>query len=268
MDGRLRFARAALQNGVTLHYAERADNTGIPVLFLHGWPDSWFSFSRVLDLLLPSVRAIVPDQRGFGESDRPTEGFTVSQFAEDAIQLLDTLAIERAVVVGHSFGTFVARRMAISHPARVRALVLIDSGTFGGTPVVLEAAAALENLPDAVPVTFAREFQSGTVHAPLPAEFFDGIVAESMKLPGRLWRPTIDAIITYDDRAQLSQISVPTLLLWGDHDALFSRAHQDQLAAAIPNARLKIYPDTGHCPNWERPELVAADVHAFLNELR
>jgi pimeloyl-ACP methyl ester carboxylesterase len=57
---------------------------------------------------------------------------------------------------------------------------------------------------------------------------------------------------------------MPTLLMWGDHDALFPSEDQDRLVAAIPNARLRIYPEIGHCPNWECPELVAADLLRFL----
>ena len=64
----------------------------------------------------------------------------------------------------------------------------------------------------------------------------------------------------------LGLVQCPTLLLWGDRDALFSRADQDQLLAALPDARLRIYEDTGHCPNWERPDAVAADILRFIGE--
>lgn len=67
----------------------------------------------------------------------------------------------------------------------------------------------------------------------------------------------IDSLMDYDDTEHLSGITARTLLLWGNRDALFPRAHQDRIAAALPNAELKVYPETGHCPNWGRPELVA-----------
>ena len=74
----------------------------------------------------------------------------------------------------------------------------------------------------------------------------------------------MDGLLSFDDARELGRIAAPTLLLWGDHDALFSRGEQERLVKAIPNARLRVYPDTGHCPNWERPELVAADLIAFI----
>ena len=260
----MRFDSVQLSTGPRLHYAEQGDTAGEAVLFLHGWPDSWFTYSRVLDLLSPQFLALVPDQRGFGESDKPESGYGIDVFAEDAVAFLDALEVERATIVGHSFGSFVTRQMAITHPERVARLVLIGSGVTAGTPVVLDAQAVTHTLQDRVSVEFAREFQSGTAYVPLPAPFFERLVFESMKLPARLWRETIDKLIAHRDPAPLSAIAAPTLLLWGEHDALFSREHQDQLVAGIPGARLIIYPETGHCPNWERPERVAADLQAFL----
>jgi pimeloyl-ACP methyl ester carboxylesterase len=100
-----------------------------------------------------------------------------------------------------------------------------------------------------------------------PEPFFDRIVTESLKLPARLWRQVFEAILAYDDVSQLNRLTTPTLPLWGEHDALFPRADQDRLVTLIPNATLTVYEETGHCPNWERPELVARDVQAFLRDV-
>jgi pimeloyl-ACP methyl ester carboxylesterase len=259
-----RFADIPIATGPRLHYAEYGDPDGEPVVFLHGWPDSWFSFSRVLPLLPRSVRAIAVDQRGFGDSDRPESGYSIPEFAADAIAFVDALDIERAALVGHSFGSFVARRVAIAQPQRVSALILIGTGLSTTTPATSELQIALQSLPDPIPEEFAREFQASTAYRPLPPDFFERIVAESLKLPPRLWRLAIDWLLDYDDADQLGQIETPTLLLWGEHDALFSRSAQDGFTTVLPAARLAIFQDTGHCPNWERPEQVAADIHSFL----
>jgi len=76
----------------------------------------------------------------------------------------------------------------------------------------------------------------------------------------------IDSLLQYDATAALGNIRAPTLLLWGDHDALFSRAEQDLFLAAVADARLKVYEETGHCPNWERPDDVAADIASFMRK--
>ena len=266
-DGqRLRFATVRIATGPRLHYVERGDPEGEAVVFLHGWPDSWFSFSRVLPLLPRELRALAFDQRGFGDSDRPKSGYAITDLAADAIALLDALAIERATLVGHSFGSFVARNAAIVHPTRVARLVLIGTGFPSSNPVIRELQASMRDLPDPIPEGFAREFQASTVYRQLPAEFFDRIVAESLKLPARLWRLVIDRLLEYDDEDALARIAAPTLLLWGDHDALFSRAEQDRFVAARPHSRLTVHEETGHCPNWERPERLAAQLRTFLEE--
>jgi pimeloyl-ACP methyl ester carboxylesterase len=233
VPGRSASIRAA--TGARLHYVEFGKPDGHPVLFLHGWPDSWFSFSRVLELL-----------------------------ADDAITFLDALDIPRATLVGHSFGSFVARRAAIASPDRVAALALIGTGFSGSNAVTRDLQRSLRDLPDPIPVQFARDFQASTVFRPIPPDFFDRIIEESLKLPPRLWRLAIDRLVEYDDAKELARIKAPTQLLWGDKDALFSRTEQDSFIAELPTARLTIYKETGHCPNWEQPERVAADIAALV----
>jgi non-heme chloroperoxidase len=259
----LRFATVRLKTGLRLHCVESGSARGAPVVFLHGCPDSRFSFSRVLARLPPTLRAIAFDQRGFGDSDHPDAGYTFPQLAADAVALLDELGIERATMVGHSYGSFVARLLATAHAERVAALLLIGTGYSTTTPVMESLRAAVRELPNPIPEPFAREFQASTAYRPLPPEFFDRIVTESLKIPARLWPVMIDALVTHDATTDLPKLRAPTLVLWGDHDALFTRAEQDRFLDAVPRARLKVYEETGHCPNWERPEDVATDIATF-----
>ena len=260
----MRLATVRLDTGPRIRYAAQGDDGGAPVVLLHGWPDSGLSYSRVMPLLPERVRSLAPDQRGFGDSERPESGYRVEDFGEDVASFLDSLGIERASVVGHSFGSFVARRFALAHPGRVARLVLIGSALSAANPVTREVQASLAELADPLPLPFVREFQSSTVYRPLPPEFFDRLVEESFKAPARVWRDVFDHLLRYDDSAALNRLAVPTLLIRGDHDAIFSKADHDALAAAIPGVRVEVYRDTGHCPNWETPEQIAASLEAFL----
>lgn len=206
------------------------------------------------------------DQRGFGDSTRPESGYAIDDFAADTVAFLDVLGIGEATLVGHSMGTFVARRVAELHPQRVRRLVLIGTAVRTDNGVLREVAELVRELPETVPVEFTREFQAGTLYAPVPDDFFDALVAESRKAPARVWRKVIDGLLAFDDAQQLADIVAPTLILGGQHDALFSVAEQTALAAAIPAARLTLYPDAGHSPNWEHPAKVAADLDAFIRQ--
>lgn len=254
--------------GITMRYVENgpAEAPEVVVL-LHGWPDSGFSFSRVTPALAAAGRrTLAVDQRGFGDSSRPSSGYRIEELAEDTVAFLDALGLSAVNLVGHSMGTFVARRVAQLRPDRVRRLMLIGTAATAANEVVREVVELVADLPDPVPLEFARAFQASTIHHPVPGPFFDRIVAESVKAPARVWREVVNNLLAYDDESRLAGIGVPTHVLGGEQDALFSPAEQAAVASAIPRARLTLYPDTGHCPNWERPERVAADIDAFIRE--
>ena len=260
----LQFATTRLATGPRVHYVEQGDPGGEALVFVHGYPDSWFSFSRLLPLLPARYRAYAPDLPGFGDSERPDRAYAIDDFAADVAAFLDAVGVARATIVGHSMGSLIARRVAETYPERVGRLVLIGSAVTAVNDVTLEVQAAVRALEDPVPADFAREFEASTAHVPLPEPFFERIVAESLKAPARVWQRAFDGLMAFDDTAELGRIAAPTLIVWGDRDALFSHEEQEPLVAAIPEARLVVYPETGHCPNWERPERVAADLDAFL----
>ena len=262
----LRFATRRLATGTLVHYAEQGDPDGDVLLFIHGWPDSWFSFGQVLPLLPARYRAYALDQRGFGDSERPVAGYTIDHFAADVVAFLDAVGAARATLVGHSMGSFIARRVAETHPERVTRLVLIGSAVTTVNEVMREVQVVARTLEDPLPLDFVREFAASTIHVPVPEAFFEGVVTESLKAPARVWQDAFDGIIAFDDAAELGRIAAPTLIVWGERDALFPRSGQERLAALIPGARLTIYPETGHTPQWERPERVAADLEAFIRE--
>src|SRR6266545_4089380 len=204
----LRFATTRLASGPRVHYAEQGDPGGEPIVFLPAYTDSWFSFSRVLPLLAPRYHAYAVDQRGHGDSERPACCYTVEDFAADTVAFLDVVAVGRATLVGHSGSCLVARRVAEAHPERIARLVLIGSPrSLGDNQEELELQAAVRALQDPVPVQFARELQGGAAHVPLPEPFFERLVAESLKLPARVWKSALDGLFAFDDAADLGRIA-------------------------------------------------------------
>jgi non-heme chloroperoxidase len=267
----IEFARTPLlSTGVRLHYAERGDQAGEAIIFLHGYSDSWFSFSRVLPLLSPSYHAFALTQRGHGDSDKPDCCYTPHDFAADVDAFMDAVGIDEATLVGASTAALFAQRMALSYPRRVSRLVLIAPQTPAHENEALsglrEEVRALE---DPVPPEFVREFQESTIFQPVPQEFLDTVVSESLKLPAHVWRDYLEQAvlsIDHDYVVELREIKAPTLILWGEQDALFPREEQERLAAAIPGATLRVYPDTGHAVHWDRPEQVVRDLEAFIKD--
>ena len=251
----VRYADVNVGDALRLRYLEQGPREGDAVLMLHGISDSSFSFSRVLPLLPHSLRVIVPDQRGHGDSDRPRNAYSMDEFALDALELLDTLKVPRVTLVGHSMGSFVARRVAAFAPARIERLVLIGGGPTGNTDTVREAATAIDALSDPVDPEFVRSFQIATSSDQLPPAFFERVVSESLKLPAHVWQSAIHAILQCDPADD--PIECDTLVLGGELDAVFSVAEQRALAERIPNARLRLYSGIGHALHWEDPEALA-----------
>jgi pimeloyl-ACP methyl ester carboxylesterase len=235
------------------------------VILLHGFSDSWFSWSRVLPLIPSRYHVIAPDSRGHGDSDKPEGGYAMRALAGDVLALMDALHLERATIVGHSMGSVVAQQVAVAAPDRVERLVLVGSGpSFRSMSGVDEFAAAVYALDDPVPEQFAREFQVSTIYQPIPAGFLDTAVATSLRLPARVWHGIMTGMLDTPVAPELAGFSVPTLILWGDRDAVFGPAAQQALIAQLPKARASIYAETGHAPHWERPERFAGELVGFL----
>lgn len=260
----VRFGKQSLSTGITLRYAEHGDSGATPILCLHGYTDSWFSFQRVLELLPSNLHVFALDQRGHGDSDRPATGYTIADFARDALAFMDAKGIERATVVGHSMGSFIAQQVALLAPERVERLVLIGSATTAVNPGIIELQQAVHTLTDPVERQFVYEFQASTIYAPVPESFLNRVVAESMKLPARVWHSAIEGLLASDLVTQLGWITAPTLVVWGEQDGIFGRSEQDALVAVVPSATLHVYSETGHALHWERPQEFATDLVRFI----
>jgi non-heme chloroperoxidase len=243
-----------LGTGIRLRYASAGPCNGQPLLLLHGYSDSWFSFSRVVDLMPPHLRIIMPDQRGHGDSERPEQGYAMDDFAMDAVELLDGLSIASATVVGHSMGSFVAQRMAVLAPERVSGLVLIGSSATPRCDAVRGMMSAIAPLADPVDPAFVQDFQRSTIVRPVPAEFMERAIAESLKLPARVWKAAVAGIFDVPFTVVPGEIRCPTTIVWGDQDGMFGRADQEELLRRIPGAVLRVFPGVGHTPHWEVPE--------------
>jgi pimeloyl-ACP methyl ester carboxylesterase len=255
--------RAALSTGVTLEYVERGQGSGVPVLLLHAYADSWRSFELLLSHLPESLHAFAPSQRGHGDSERPADGYRPDDLVADAGAFMDAVGLDAAVIVGSSSAGDVVRRFAINHPERTLGVVVVGGfHTFpADSPAVLESRETIAALTDPVDATFAREFTQSTVGDGVPPAFLDAMVRESCKVPAHVWRKMLDGMI--ETPSATGTVNAPALVIWGDQDSICPRPEQDALLAAMPSAELRVHPGAGHVVHWERPAEVAADVAAF-----
>jgi pimeloyl-ACP methyl ester carboxylesterase len=159
-------------------------------------------------------------------------------------------------------GSFVARRAAVRAPDRVRRLVLVGAGPSSRNEALLEVQNGAMALRDPVDRGFVRDFQYSTVHQPVPSEFMDTAIAESLTLDAATWQAVIAGLLAYTPVE--SDIRAPTLVLGGDKDAVFSVHEQRELARRIDGATVEILEGLGHAPHWEDPTRFVATLLGFL----
>jgi pimeloyl-ACP methyl ester carboxylesterase len=176
-------------------------------------------------------------------------------FAGDLLALMDALYIDRATVVGHSMGSFVARRAAERAPDRITRLVLLGTAMSPRNPVTAELETAVATLTDPVDETFIREFQASTLYRPVPPAFFEQVIAEAKKLPAHVWRDATAGMNAYQPQWP---ITCPTTIIGGDKDAVFSADEQASVFLATERSTLHIESGVGHALHWEVPERFVA----------
>ncbi len=254
--------RASLSNGVSIHFAAKGDTANVPTIFLHGYIDSWRSFMGVLSELSPEFFSIAVDLRGHGDSDKPTSGYSIRDFAEDLVLFMDALELYKVKLVGHSMGSFIAQSLAAHYPQRIEQLVLISSAASASDNSVLrDIKPNVDALQDPIDRNVVAGFQAPST--PLPREVMDMIISESMKVPARVWRSALSGLLEVDHRPILQNIVAPTLILWGNQDGIFTQRDQKELLSKIRDSSLKEY-DAGHALHWERPKEVAGALKKFL----
>ncbi len=216
---------------------------------LPGWRRNVPSLSRACDV-------VAYDHRGNGRSDEPIGACTVTTFVDDAVALLDELEIARAHVYGQSFGGMVAQEMVLTHPERVRCLVL--ACTHAGAHVVTTDERAPKgepwralygrSFPDEHPEHVAEDLRIGSLQPRHPQG-------------GRRQWEAMQAFDSYD---RLPTIAAPTLVLHGTDDRLVAPGNAEVLAGRIPGAELRWLEGAGHLYHSERAEEADAVVLDFL----
>jgi pimeloyl-ACP methyl ester carboxylesterase len=255
---------AVLRDGLELPYVEQGDPDGVPVVLLHGWLDSLRCFDRLTAVLPERIYALAFDQRGHGDAAKPAAGYGLGDFANDVGAFMDAVGLEAAVLAGASSGGYVAQRFAVDDPSRTLGLALLGSprSLRGPRPRFADVVATLE---DPIDAAFVHELSEGMVACEVPEAVMATLCEENLKVPARVWRDAFEGLLAAEPPLETGRISAPTLIVWGARDALLPRADQEAMAAAIPGARLVVYPDVGHLPVIEEPERVAADLTALCD---
>lgn len=256
---------ATLESGLTLTYVEMGPAEGQPILLLHGYTDNARSWS----LLAPHLerrRLIALDLRGHGGSDAPACCHGLDTLASDVDGFMAAIGVETADVVGHSLGAMTAATLAAYYPERVDELVLISIAATmseGATQWLWENVPAMER-----PVDPEGQFMMDWYWNPNPVDedFLSRERAESAATSEATWMGVLRALTLTDLTPVAARIAAPTLILWGDQDALFEADSQEAIRQIMPEARHVVYEGYGHNMFWEVPERVGAEITGFLTD--
>jgi 3-oxoadipate enol-lactonase len=239
---------------------------GPPLFLFHSLLADRASFDAVAPALSRSYRLIIPELPGFGRSHAVSGGLAaVADRMADAVR--DAAAGEHAIVLGNGYGGFVALQMAIRHPGIASRLILADCGAAfseGGREAFRNMAAAskakgLMAITDvAMRRLFAPEFQEA--HPDLMRDRREAF----LKTDAEVFRAACDALATLDLRPELSKVKVPALVMVGEQDEATPPPMSRELAAGLPDARLKIIPGCAHVPQLQSPEVFLEAIGGFL----
>ena len=258
---------AKLPNGVNLQYAEQGSFTGTPVIFLHGISDSWHSFESVLSFLPFSIHAFAISQRGHGDSNRPSGGYTPKDFAGDVAEFIKLHDLKSAYIVGHSMGGIVAEKFALDYPELTKGLVLLGAfSSFKDNPGMPEFYEQVVKLKDPMDKSFMDEFQKGTLAKPIDPGYYHLLVAEGMKVPVKVFQAAFTGLMNADYSGQLKNIKAPVLIMWGTKDNFCSQDDQEELVKELRDVRLLVYERAGHALHWEEPARFVNDLVGFVTK--
>ena len=246
-------------NGIQIAYTD--EGTGLPLLFIHGFPLNRGAWSHQVEAFKSRYRVIVPDLRGFGESGSSKGPVSMDRFAEDIWALAQHLGLGPTILAGHSMGGYVALAIARTYPAMLRGLALV--GTKAGMDSA-EAASARRLTAEKV----QREGASVVVDAMAP-KMLSASNTESRKVASvracmapanseGIIGALLGMAVRPDAHDVLDKIRVPTLVIAGSDDSVIPPLESAALAKAIPDAQLRIIPGAGH--------LVALDQSDAFNE--
>lgn len=250
--------------------------SGKPVVLLHGFGASSYSFSRIIPALSKHYKVYAVDLKGFGDSPRPDDHrYSVYDQAVLVERFLKTHHLDHVIVIGHSYGGGVALSLALMDPARIDKMVLIDAAAYAQQ---LPKLIRWLQIPVVGPLAFYLLPASYEVEDSYRYAFYDDrkipkdivkVYTENLRKPGakRVYLEASHVLIPEDIDCvsrYYRQIRIPTLILWGANDIVIRPSRAYRLHRDLRNSRLVIIPRCGHIPQEECPEAVVKALEKFM----
>jgi 2-hydroxy-6-oxonona-2,4-dienedioate hydrolase len=255
--------------GQNIHYLE-AGSSGPTVILLHGLGDDATTWARTIPALASKYHAYAPDQIGFGQSDKPIVNYRVATLVEFLDQFYRKLGIEKATLVGNSFGGWAAAAFAIAHPQKVDKLVLVSAAGYSAKGYARgETLKKLySTLNPSTTADMKRLFELIFYDKAMSAdEFVVPYFTKKLKIrDGYTINSFMDSILRGEDFIddKVKTIKAPTLVIWGREDELNPLAMAEAFAQDISGAQKVIIEQCGHVPHIEKAPAFNGALLKFL----
>lgn len=260
---------------LTWHYVEAGE--GEPVVFLHGLPESWYSWHHQIEALAPDYRVIAVDLKGYGRSDKADGDYRPATVADELLALLDAVGLERFNLVTHDWGTMIGDYLAGRHPDRIRRYVrmqapLLKTDLKNHPQFVLFQDQALATGLMENAEAFVRTVYEGRTVQAIAEEDMARIIEEfgregvAEAVP-RYFRDFFSGGVNAEERAALfAAMDLPVLLLQADSDPAQPLWYFEDGTELFPDAEFRVVQDCGHFSELEQPKEVAEAIREFLEQ--
>ena len=258
-------------NGAELYYEEHGPEDAPAILFAHGLLFSGRMFDAQVDALQDRYRCVTFDFRGQGRSATTDDGYTIGVLTDDAVAIIDALALAPCHFAGLSMGGFVGLRLAIRHPELLRSLILLETSADPAPPENVPRYRRLNTATRwlglravsgrVMPIVFGRKFLEDPKRADLRRQWRQCLNANDRVGINRAVKGVIQRMGVYNE---LGKIDLPTLIIVGDQDVATVPEKSERMHAAIAGSELVTIPGAGHTSTVEEPEAVNAAIEAFL----
>ena len=256
---------AHLSTGIHLAYTVTGDEKGTPVILVHGLTDGRVSWSQVAPALAKKgYRVYVPELRGNGKTDKPIEesAYAVKELTHDIAAFIDKLELKKPHIVGHSFGSFIAQELAVSHADKIGSITLIGSAAAvdkknstvdwlvnGSGDKSFDGVFAYDSIQK-LPETFFEKWGNSTN----PDKDFQTAYLEHLhQVPYYAWKFLVKSFVAVDNAKRLSSITSDVQIIWGTKDAIFDKKSQEALQDGLSKAKKVVFrevKDADHNTHW------------------
>lgn len=255
--------------GVRLNVVD-SGGPGRPLVFLHGNGGEIGNWQPQLDALGGQFRTVGIDLRGFGRSDATLGEIEVADHADDVAGVLERLDLHDVVVVGLSLGGMVTLQLALDHPGRLAGVVVADSAA-AFDEASRQALGGVADMALTMPLAAMAEAFAPALFAPATLAEPNPWIAMFTRQFGAAdpWQHRLGtlAALRCNLMDRLGGMGLPTLVICGEHDQICPPALSEQIAAALPDAELRMVPDAAHVTNLEQPEAFTALVEQFVKRI-